>query len=106
MKGKIDRRRFLQYSGYGLATASASALLAGCGDSYNTTSEDDGYVLSYVYEPATHTSDLWIIDASDFMAGPVAKVKLPVRVPIGFHGVWVPQEQIAKAENTIAGEAA
>ena len=36
MKGKIDRRRFLQYSGYGLATASAGALLVGCGDSYNT----------------------------------------------------------------------
>jgi carotenoid cleavage dioxygenase len=61
---------------------------------HNATSEDDGYVLSYVYEPSTHTSDLWIIDATDFMAGPIAKVKLPVRVPIGFHGVWVPQEQL------------
>ena len=73
---------------------------------HSATSEDDGYVLSYVYEPATHTSDLWIIDASDFMAGPIAKVKLPVRVPIGFHGVWVPQEQLGRAANTIAGETA
>ena len=36
MKYSIDRRQFLQYSGYGLATASATALLGGCGDKYNT----------------------------------------------------------------------
>ncbi|MEH6636927.1 MAG: carotenoid oxygenase family protein [Halioglobus sp.] len=59
----------------------------------NATSEDDGYILSFIYEPATHTSDLWIFSASDFMAGAIAKVKLPVRVPVGFHGVWVAAEE-------------
>lgn len=53
------------------------------------TAEDHGYLLSYVYEPATDTSDLWIMDATEFAAGPIAKVKLPVRVPFGFHGEWV-----------------
>ena len=67
------------------------------------TSEDDGYLLSYVYEPATHTSDLWIFEASDMLAGPIAKVKLPVRVPIGFHGVWVSQEQLAATNRTLKG---
>jgi len=60
----------------------------------NATEEDHGYVLSYVYEPSTNTSDLWIMDAANISTGPVAKVKLPVRVPFGFHGVWVPEELI------------
>jgi carotenoid cleavage dioxygenase len=58
------------------------------------SAEDDGYVFSYVYEPSTQTSDLWVLDAHDISKGPIAKVKLPVRVPIGFHGVWVPENLI------------
>lgn len=52
--------------------------------------EDEGYLITYVYDKATKTSDLWVMDASNISAKPVAKVKLPVRVPVGFHGVWVP----------------
>jgi carotenoid cleavage dioxygenase len=40
------------------------------------------------------TSDLWGLDAHDISKGPIAKVKLPVRVPIGFHGIWVPENLI------------
>ena len=60
----------------------------------DATEEDHGYVLSYVYEPSTNTSDLWIMDAANISTGPIAKVKLPVRVPFGFHGVWVPEEMM------------
>jgi carotenoid cleavage dioxygenase len=52
--------------------------------------EDEGWVLSVVYDKATDRSDLIVIDASDFAAPPVATVHLPVRVPFGFHGNWVP----------------
>ena len=31
-----------------------------------------------------------IIDAQDFTAPPVATIHLPVRVPYGFHGNWIP----------------
>ena len=61
---------------------------------HGASSEDDGFVLSFIYEPSTHTSDLWIMDARALTKGPLAKIKLPVRVPVGFHGVWVPQELI------------
>lgn len=51
--------------------------------------EDDGWVLSVVYDAARHGSDLVVLDASDFAAAPVARVTLPQRVPEGFHGSWL-----------------
>jgi len=33
-------------------------------------------------------SYLDVIDARDVAAGPVARVKMPRRVPFGFHGNW------------------
>jgi carotenoid cleavage dioxygenase-like enzyme len=51
--------------------------------------ESNGYYLGYVYDPARNGSDLVIIDASDFTGKPVATIKLPTRVPYGFHGNWI-----------------
>ena len=55
--------------------------------------EDDGYVLSYVYSPQTHATSLWIMDAHD-ITHVLAKVELAARVPQGFHGLWLPMEQL------------
>jgi carotenoid cleavage dioxygenase len=49
-----------------------------------------GWYLTYVYDPVTDGSDLVIIDASDFEGDPVARIRLPRRVPHGFHGNWMP----------------
>jgi carotenoid cleavage dioxygenase-like enzyme len=51
--------------------------------------EANGWYLGYVYDPARNGSDLVIIDASDFAGRPVARIKLPQRVPYGFHGNWI-----------------
>jgi carotenoid cleavage dioxygenase-like enzyme len=51
--------------------------------------ESSGWYLGYVYDPARDGSDLVIIDASDFAGPPVARIKLPQRVPYGFHGNWI-----------------
>lgn len=51
--------------------------------------EGDGWLLSYVYDKTSDTSDLVILDASAPEAEPVATVHLPVRVPFGFHGSWL-----------------
>lgn len=56
----------------------------------NGTSEDDGWVLSYVYDQATNKSEIVIVDSTAFDKEPVARIHLPVRVPAGFHGNWVP----------------
>ncbi|MFE7469221.1 carotenoid oxygenase family protein, partial [Streptomyces sp. NPDC057499] len=52
--------------------------------------EDDGYLLSYVHDPDRGASDLVILSAEDFTGRPLARVHLPGRVPLGFHGSWVP----------------
>jgi carotenoid cleavage dioxygenase len=52
--------------------------------------EDAGWLMTYVYDRRSDRTSLYVIDASDLTAPPVAKVKLPFRVPFGFHGVWVP----------------
>jgi carotenoid cleavage oxygenase len=51
--------------------------------------EDEGWVLSVVYDAGRDTSDLVIVDASDFTAAPVATVHMNRRVPFGFHGSWI-----------------
>ena len=52
--------------------------------------EDDGWVLSYVYQPEIDKSEVVIVDSRAFDKEPVARIHLPVRVPYGFHGNWVP----------------
>jgi carotenoid cleavage dioxygenase len=52
--------------------------------------EDDGWLLGFVHDAASDRSDLVVLHARDFGGEPVAVVHLPVRVPVGFHGNWVP----------------
>jgi carotenoid cleavage dioxygenase len=56
----------------------------------NAKAEDDGYVMSYVYDATTDKSDIVILDAQDFGGDALATIHLPARVPYGFHGNWVP----------------
>jgi len=51
--------------------------------------EDDGYVLALVYDQGRDASDFYILDARDIAGEPVAVVRIPNRVPYGFHGNWV-----------------
>ena len=52
-------------------------------------SEDEGYLLSLVYNQETDKSDLIILNAKEPKSGPLATVHLPQRVPHGFHGEWI-----------------
>jgi carotenoid cleavage dioxygenase len=56
------------------------------------TAEDEGWVMSYVYDPERDLSDVVILDAQDFAGEPIATIRLPVRVPHGFHGGWAPDK--------------
>jgi carotenoid cleavage dioxygenase len=52
--------------------------------------EDDGWLLTFVYDERSGRSELAVLDAADFTAAPQAVVHRPVRVPDGFHGAWLP----------------
>jgi len=52
--------------------------------------EGDGYLLAVVTSFETRTSSLYIFDALRLPDGPLAKVHLSHRVPMGFHGGWRP----------------
>jgi carotenoid cleavage dioxygenase-like enzyme len=51
--------------------------------------EGDGYVLVLVNHLLTHTTELVILDALKVADGPVARVKLPVRLRMSLHGNWL-----------------
>ncbi|NJM72806.1 MAG: 9-cis-epoxycarotenoid dioxygenase [Scytonema sp. RU_4_4] len=56
--------------------------------------EDDGWLVTFVYDTAEKTSELVVISAQDMTGEPVARVIIPQRVPYGFHGAWVSEEQL------------
>lgn len=51
--------------------------------------EDEGYLVGFVYDRHRGASDFVIHDAQSMDSEPVARVKLPYRVPYGFHGTWI-----------------
>lgn len=51
--------------------------------------EDDGWLLSFIYDTAKKTSELIVVNAQDLTDEPVARILLPQRVPYGFHGTWI-----------------
>ncbi len=58
------------------------------------TTEDDGWLITFVYDESSKTSELVVVNAQDVSSEPVARVIIPQRVPYGFHGTWVSEEQL------------
>lgn len=57
---------------------------------HETAAEDDGWLISLVHDAGNDRSELVVLPAAEPSEGPVARVLLPNRVPLGFHGNWVP----------------
>lgn len=51
--------------------------------------EEEGWLIGLVVNMNNETTDLVILDAASFESDPVAQIRLPHRVPPGFHGNWV-----------------
>ncbi|KAJ7968955.1 9-cis-epoxycarotenoid dioxygenase [Quillaja saponaria] len=60
----------------------------------NSESEEDGFILAFVHDERTWKSELQIVNAKNLQLE--ASVKLPTRVPYGFHGTFVNSEELAK----------
>lgn len=77
--GTHERHSFGQHC-YGSEPAFAPRL--------NAKSEDDGYVIAHVNNIAESTTETVILDAQNITKPPLARVKIPQRIPMGFHGTW------------------
>jgi carotenoid cleavage dioxygenase len=61
-------------------------------------SEDHGYVVTFCWNDDTRIQELQVFDARKISDGPVARVKLPRRVPPGFHACWMKSSQVENWE--------
>jgi len=69
----------------GMARQSGEAIFVPGG-----SGEGEGWLLAIVYDRAAAASDFVVLDAQNVARGPIAEVRLPQRVPHGFHATWVP----------------
>lgn len=58
--------------------------------------EDDGYVVAYVHDENKGESQFLVMDAKSPTLATVAAVRLPRRVPYGFHGLFVRESDLNK----------
>lgn len=68
------------------------------------TAEDDGYLVGYTHDEAANISYMLMFNATDLSLQ--AQIKMPQRVPWGFHGLWMWNSQLeaARAREFIADE--
>ena len=52
-----------------------------------------GYWLALGTRFSTDRSHLYVLPSDDPASGPVATIELPVRVPLGLHGSWLPGDE-------------
>lgn len=57
--------------------------------------EDDGFLMAFCHDESTGASELLVLDAASPALSPVASVKLPSRVPYGFHGAFIPAAELS-----------
>ena len=54
----------------------------------NGIREDEGWILTLVYDGSRHRSDLVILDGANIQGNPVARLHLQHHIPYGLHGSW------------------
>jgi carotenoid cleavage dioxygenase len=52
--------------------------------------EDDGYLVSIVRDEREGETEAVVLDARDLDRGPLARLRIPAPVPLGFHATWAP----------------
>jgi carotenoid cleavage dioxygenase len=72
----------------------------------NASAEDDGYLITFLIDENTGTSECAILDASDVTKGPICRLALPHKISSGVHTCWVENSQLAADRKFHADSAA
>jgi carotenoid cleavage dioxygenase len=110
-QGGREEPRFPGLVKYDLGTGGYVAYSAGPQYFYNepgfaprddSRSEDDGYLVIPVWNPADERSEIQIFDAKGarMAEGPVARILMPRRIPHGFHATFVSQRTLDRWSST------
>jgi carotenoid cleavage dioxygenase len=60
-----------------------------------STREDDGYLVSFVTDENTATSECILLDAAHLEDGPVVRIALPHKLCSGTHACWADRTRVA-----------
>jgi carotenoid cleavage dioxygenase-like enzyme len=93
VKYNNDTGQYTQWD-YGPGVFGSEAVFAPKPGADRTSAEDDGYVLTLVTDSNNWQSHCLVFDAMDVAQGPVARVRMPHRVPSGFHATWARGENL------------
>ena len=104
-QGGREEPRFPGLVKYDLTTGGYIAYSAGPQYFYNepgfaprksSQSEDDGYLVMPVWNPADQRSEIQVFDCKDarLAQGPIARILMPRRIPHGFHATFVSQKTL------------
>lgn len=61
----------------------------------NATSEDDGYLVSFISDMNTDRSECVVLDAQNIEKGPICRIFLPHRICSGTHAVWADAAELS-----------
>lgn len=60
----------------------------------NASSEDDGYLMAFVYNWKTEKSEFVMWDAKTMSTEPILIAPTQKRVPNGFHSIFIPESEL------------
>ena len=93
VKYNNDTGQYTQWD-YGSGVYGSEAVFAPKSGADRSSAEDDGYVITLATDSNTWESHCLVFDATDITRGPIARVKMPHRVPFGFHATWARGEDL------------
>ena len=68
------------------------------------SAEEDAYLVTFLIDENTGSSELAILDGRDITAGPICRARLPHKISSGVHATWVEHAQL-KADADFKREA-
>jgi carotenoid cleavage dioxygenase-like enzyme len=60
----------------------------------DAAAEEDAYLVSFVRDEGADSTEVVVLDAVNLDRPPVARLRLPVHVPLGFHATWIRGETL------------